>query len=386
MDVMKFVASGSTFFTPEEIGAVRRPLNEASLAPPRVYADDAIYALERERVFMHHWLPFCRASQVAKPGSYVSRTLFDEPVIVARDESGALHAMSNVCRHRNRQITDDGLQCSDQKRLVCPYHGWVYGLDGNIVNTPNFQQAVGFDKQNYRLPQFQIDIWQGWVFINFDPATEKLSSQLATLDKVLEPYHLADMECFDFEEYPAPWNWKATLENFTEAYHQVMVHRDTAEPVMPSALTRYEDVDGPYNLFYMPYAPNLPFLESFPTIPGLTGKQKTTAVVVNVFPYFHLLIDPTSVMWLDMDIRSARDHHCIWRMMLPSGSMAAPNFSELKESTRKVIKPVWDEDFAACSGVNKGVQSRFAVQGRLSHMEKSVHQFQNWMMDRYLER
>lgn len=368
----------------DEIERVRRPLNEASLLPPRVYTSEALYALEKRQVFMRHWIPYCRLSQLA-PGSYLARTLFDEPVVVTRDEAGTLHALANVCRHRNRQIVDEGSGCGGVRALTCPYHGWSYDLAGGLRGTPHMEQAQHFERGDFSLPTLQVDVWQGWVFVNFDLQATKLSAQLATLDKALAPYRLAEMECFDFRTYPADWNWKVTLENFTEAYHQATIHRNSAEPIMPCRLTRYEEVDGPYNLFYMPYAPGIDFLASYPTVPGLSGEACTTAVVVNVFPYFHLLIDPTSVMWLDMDIRGVNDHDCHWRMMLPPSSARLDGFEARKAEAQRLIGAVWEEDFSACAGVRKGAGSRHAVQGRMSHMEKSVYQFQNWMLDRYLE-
>lgn len=373
-----------TSWTADEIAAVRRPLTEASLLPPRVYGSTALYDVERRRVFQRHWIPYCRLSELA-PGSFLARTLFDEPVVVTRDEHGEVRAMANVCRHRNRQIVDDSPRCTQERIMTCPYHGWAYDLQGQLRGTPQMQQAKGFDRADWTLPSLQVDVWQGWVFVNFDMNAPKLSSQLKTLDKALEPYRLAEMETFEFVQYPARWNWKVTLENFTEAYHQATIHRDSAEPIMPSALTQYEEVDGPYNLFYMPYAPQIEFLPSFPTIPGLTGDACHTAVVVNVFPYFHLLIDPTAVMWLDFNVRAVDDHDCIWRMMLPPSSAALEGFEDRKEATRSLIQQVWDEDFSACAGVQRGAASMHARAGRLSHMEKSVYQFQNWMLDRYLE-
>jgi hypothetical protein len=89
-------------------------------------------------------------------------------------------------------------------------------------------------------------------------------------------------------------------------------------------------------------------------------------------------------MWLDLDIRGAADHDCDWRMMLPASCAALDGFDERQAATKTLIRQVWDEDFSACAGVQRGATSMHARQGRLSHMEKSVHQFQNWLLDQYL--
>ncbi len=52
-------------------------------------------------------------------------------MIIVRDETGTLRAHHNVCRHRGSRIcaADRGTT----RAFVCPYHQWVYGLDGSCA-------------------------------------------------------------------------------------------------------------------------------------------------------------------------------------------------------------------------------------------------------------
>lgn len=364
--------------TPAEINAVCQPLERASLLPGRVYADPAIYEFETKRLFMRSWLPLAREDELPSPGTYFSRVIADEPVVITRDETGTIRAFSNVCRHRNRQVAEGSGSCKGG-RMTCPYHGWSYGIDGKLAGAPHMRGVEGFAKETIGLPELAVDLWQGFIFVNFDTGAEKLSPQLGKLDEVLNPLNLKDMVCQDFDRYKAPWNWKATLENFTEAYHQMTIHPGI-DQLVPGVTTDYEDVDGPYNLFWIPTAPGVHFQSILPPMPGTTFSG---IWVVNVFPFFHLLIDDGMVMWLDWEFNKVDEHEIIWRMMIPAATAAAPDFAAKKVEIYKMIKEVWDEDIYACSGIRTGARSRFAVGGRMSLMERSVHQFQKWIAAEY---
>jgi nitrite reductase/ring-hydroxylating ferredoxin subunit len=103
---------------------------------PDAYHDPGRHQLERHRVFARTWQLVGAADAVAGPGAYLAVDLAGWPVVVVRDRDGALQAFHNVCRHRAGPLVDDGTgACS---RFVCRYHGWAYGLDGDLVSARDF--------------------------------------------------------------------------------------------------------------------------------------------------------------------------------------------------------------------------------------------------------
>ncbi|MCP1605997.1 aromatic ring-hydroxylating oxygenase subunit alpha [Pseudomonas citronellolis] len=371
----------SSFISQEQIAAVRKPLEEASLLPFNCYSDPAFYRFEVEQVFMRTWQAVGRIDQVAEVGQYFTRELFGEPIVVVRGEDGQIHALSNVCRHRGRQVMEGAGKC--RKHMVCPYHAWAYETDGQLAHVPHMEKTAHFATADWRLPRLGVDVWQGFIFINFDAAAEPLSPQLKTLDALLEPYNMAEMGCVDFARYQGEWNWKATMDNFSEAYHQPPIHTETFEPWCPAVMAQYDDVDGPYNLFWMPTGNGERFPTPLPAIEGLPERYYQNAIVINVFPHFHLLIDSSSAMWLDWDIRGVNDHDLVWRLVAPRSTLAAADFAERKQALYGALRPVWEEDEFACRGHARGVGSRFIQQGRMSYMEKALHQYHNWLLDQY---
>jgi hypothetical protein len=245
------------------------------------------------------------------------------------------------------------------------------------------ERTGAFDPQQWQLPQLGIDEWQGFLFINFDPKAPQLAPQLKTLDAVVEPLKIAQMKTAPLRSVPWPGNWKSTLENFTEAYHQPFVHPKTFEPWAPARLGVYEDVDGPYNLFWLPSTDGADLPTAFPNMQGLPANFRTSYAIVNIFPYFHFLIDAGSVISLDMQMGGAEDLQCTWNVHVPPTTAELPDFEEKCRTLLQLLMPTYNEDEKACHDIIPGQRSRFARPGRYSWMEKSVHQFHQWLANEY---
>jgi choline monooxygenase len=381
----------NSFISAQAISAVRKPLAQASLLPPQAYSSQEIFAIERETLFAHQWLPVGHVSQLAEVGSYIGRTIVGEPVLAVRDRENQIHVYSNVCRHRNTTLLLGEGKCKGA-RVSCPYHGWTYGLDGRLLAAPFMDKTEGFNREDHSLPRIRTELWHGFIFINFDNDAPALSPQLSGLNKYIDGYEFEDRVAVPMTKVPAAWNWKLSLENFTEAYHQPWVHAKTAESFAPAKGARYYDNDGgPWSAFLIPHARDI---EAFPTVsPTSKPNPQATidpmapptsidegALVFNIYPYFHSLTTAHSTLWLDFSIDAVGQHELIWRVLFRKSDVKDGSDEELQRLIG-FIGPVIDEDVGICTSVGRGSRSRLARAGRLSYMEKSVHQFHNWWLD-----
>jgi len=366
-----------------EIAAVRAPLERAALLPTRVYSDPKIFEIEKERIFARSWLQVCHVSQIPKPGDFVVRNLLGEAVLAVRGRDDEIRILSNVCRHRNTTLKRGSGSCKGN-RIICPYHGWTYGLDGRLLAAPFMDEAEEFNRNEIKLPEFRHEVWHGFVFVNFDENAESLATTLADLEPAIAPFNLVEMEAFEIRRYTVNWNWKVSLENFSEAYHQPWVHPTSAEHAFPAKLADYLDTTGTCSLFYLNEANGEKVPTFAPPPQGASDEFLTRVSVFNVYPYFHSLCDPASPLMLDFNIKDENTHELIWTVFLPKGSRRNPDIENQIEEIRKFLLPIWAEDTDVCLGVSQGVQSRFTQQGRLSHMEKALHQFHNWWLDKML--
>ena len=277
-------------FTDHDTSNASKPVTEASVLPLQCYTDEQFYRDEIETVMMRSWLPVGREDQVANTGDYFTVDLFGESVVIVRGSDNEIRALSNVCRHRATQVVDNG--SGNKPAFVCPYHTWSYNLDGTLRAAPHMDEAAGFDRANCRLPAFPLERWNGFLFLNFDADAQPLRPQIAPLTAELEPYRLAERKSTFVKSLDCDWNWKVSMENFTEAYHHIGIHLNSVEPYAPANKTVYEDTNNAYSLFWMFAADDDHYLSSlFPEIPELQGKYRNSGVA-NVYPFLHLLLAP----------------------------------------------------------------------------------------------
>ena len=106
------------------------------------YADPAVLAAERERIFRRSWQYAGHTGELDGPGSFFPTQVGGLPVIVALDNDGRLRGYLNICRHRGTVLVDE-----PQKRgtIQCPYHAWTYGLDGSLRGAPRSKDEPGFE-------------------------------------------------------------------------------------------------------------------------------------------------------------------------------------------------------------------------------------------------
>jgi choline monooxygenase len=199
------------------------PLERARTIPASWYFDPEIYAAERERIFGRSWLAAARSDQLAKPGSFATADLADEPILVLRDNDGILRAFHNVCRHRAARVMTDAQGCAT--KLRCPYHGWTYDLAGRLRGTPEFEGVADFRREDNGLVPLASDAWGPLIFVRSGPSTLALADHLAPLQAHTAPLHVDKLLFVERREYELACNWKVFVDNYLDGgYHVNYVH------------------------------------------------------------------------------------------------------------------------------------------------------------------
>jgi choline monooxygenase len=187
------------------------------------YSDAAVLRLERERIFRRAWQYVARADQIAEPGSFCATEAGGIPIVLVRDQAGALRAFVNVCRHRGSLVCEGE---GKRETLQCPYHAWTYDLDGSLRAAPRSEREPGFDKDGLGLVPVLVETWGPFVFVNPDAGAAPLAESLGELPDLVAAAGL-DVDSLRFLErstssYEA--NWKVCCENYLECYHCQVAH------------------------------------------------------------------------------------------------------------------------------------------------------------------
>src|SRR5437879_7864205 len=135
--------------TAAELESIRRPYRAARLLPRRAYHDVAIHDWERERFFGHDWVVIGRAEEAPRPGTYFTADLDGEPLLIVRGRDDRLRAFYNVCQHRGTAVVEE--PCGKAVRFQCPYHAWIYDLDGQLIRAKHTEDLEDFSLAEYGL-------------------------------------------------------------------------------------------------------------------------------------------------------------------------------------------------------------------------------------------
>lgn len=207
------------------------PYEDTSRVPYRVYSDEALYALEQERIFQGAvWNFLCLDCEIPNPGDYKTTYAGDSPIIVIRDEAGAVNAMVNRCAHKGSMICYKPR--GNVSELSCVYHNWVYDLRGKLQSVA-FKRGVGgkggltdeFDNDKHGLQTLRVEVFRGLVFGTFSddtvPVADYLGEELvAAVDRVL----IKPLKVLGYHSQIFPNNWKLYVENNKDSYHASLLH------------------------------------------------------------------------------------------------------------------------------------------------------------------
>lgn len=370
--------------------------------PPAVYSDAEFHRFEVEAVFGSEWLCVGRCEQIPEEGDYLAVTRAGEPLIVVRNASGEIHAMSAVCQHRGFCLTADTTRSDDEifdpprhlsgstKNFRCPYHYWVYDLEGQLIGAPEMGRTTGFDTGSVRLPGLSVEIWQGFIFVNLSPDPAPLAPRLRKLDEALTNYQLEQLITVDPAVIPdVPFNWKIMIENFMEMYHNSRLHHGIHDwaPSSGASYADYEPGDGAMFGFNRTLEPdggfNPTFRALFPVLPGTTIEERQQVVFALVPPSLLIGIQSDSAFWFAVDPTGPTSHELSMAYLFPESTVEMPLFGELLEAAIAGVANFNRQDMPTNVSVQRGMQSRFAPRGRYSWQEGVLAQFNSWLVDHY---
>ena len=192
--------------------------------PGWIYHDPEFFALEQERIFRPSWQIVCHVSEVAAPGDYRTLDYLGESVIVIRGEDGEIRAFTNVCRHRAMRLVEGPSGCA--KKLVCPYHAWVFETDGRLTGVPMKSEYPALKLEENGLVPVALEVWHGFVFVCLEPQGFPTPSEMmAPFEAEVAQYRFEDMRAMgDVRHRPRDVNWKNVGDNYSDNLHIPVAH------------------------------------------------------------------------------------------------------------------------------------------------------------------
>jgi p-cumate 2,3-dioxygenase alpha subunit len=197
--------------------------------PRSAFTSQAVFEAERDAIFNRCWLYLGHASEITKPGAFVTRSVGGRNLIFNRDADGRVNAFMNTCPHRGATVCRD--RTGNAKSFQCFYHGWVFGSDGQLKSQPGAESYCdGFndhgDANLVHAPR--LEEYRGFYFVCYDKDTVDLPTYLGKaceyLDIVADHSAAGMVIVGGTQEYSIRANWKLLVENSIDGYHASTTH------------------------------------------------------------------------------------------------------------------------------------------------------------------
>jgi phenylpropionate dioxygenase-like ring-hydroxylating dioxygenase large terminal subunit len=182
-----------------------------------------------------YWQPVCLSAELMDIPKLVR--IFGEDLVAFRDGSGRAGLLFFRCSHRGASLEYARVE---ERGLRCCYHGWLYDVEGNILEMP-LEPANNPFVKHVQHPCYPVREFGGLVFAYMGPL-EKIP-EFPIYDVWLRPGGTLKARMGPRIGGPVNCNWLQAEENLMDALHTFWLHTRHSGAQFPSQ-TYGLDPDG----------------------------------------------------------------------------------------------------------------------------------------------
>ena len=223
------------FFKSKDLNTVLKPFKKGTVV--KIDAFDVRESHKELKLGLNGWYAICPSKELKKNKLYYF-SLFDEPLVIYRDENEKVRCIKNICPHRGASFYGGSINNGE---LTCPYHGAKFSSEGSCQNLDRITCSHIVDKNydNYakriHLSQYKASENDNYIFVYFSRQSETDLNDISEDDS---PIPIANYELinngFLKGEYASEevlvdfkCDWSRIIENHLDILHIFWVHGDT---------------------------------------------------------------------------------------------------------------------------------------------------------------
>jgi len=361
-----------------EFDQTRQGLSTARHMPGAMYSAPDIYALEKEKIFMTHWLSVAHVDEIANVGDYTTFNIMGEAIVIARSSPDEVVVYMNQCLHRGVEIASG---CGNTEEFSCPYHAWLYDIEGKLTAAPGMKTCE-VDLSQAALRRVTSHVWRGWVFINFSDTPTPFEDFIEPYERNLWWFKTDQCKLADRVVIDVKCNWKFLTENLIDIYHVGVIHQNTFGGFVKGEQVRYHlEKDGGWHTSYEARPHSKSGKQVFPPLPWAADKSSGLACKAGIFPNHNLSMRSDSVRLWHVWPTSPSTTRIICYLLFPEAAFDIPNYEEELAKYREFVKQIIAEDAVMVESLQNSAGSKFFKPGPMSPLEGAIHHMENHYID-----
>ena len=158
-----------------------------------------------------YWHPIAASVELSEDNPTKEVRLLGEDLVLFRSTVGELGLIEPSCAHRKANLS---YGIPEPEGIRCPYHGWLYDVNGQCVDQPSEPEGSRF-KDKVKLKAYKAQELGGLIFAYMGPEPAPL---LPRYDMLVWP------GIRDTKSYMLPCNWLQCQENSLDPLHFQWLH------------------------------------------------------------------------------------------------------------------------------------------------------------------
>ena len=157
------------------------------------------------------WQPVATSDELGELPKVIK--VLGEELVLFRDKSGRPGLLQKHCPHRGASF-EYGI--CEQNGIRCCYHGWLFDVDGTILETPAEPTDTPI-RERFRAGAYPLVEHKGLIFAYLGPPQEKPAFPM------FDTFDIPGVESVAYS-LPYPCNWLQIVENAMDPFHGVFLH------------------------------------------------------------------------------------------------------------------------------------------------------------------